>query len=894
MTSLFLVLSLPLWAQEPETPETTSDEIVEELPPLVKDPELLEYIQAPYPEKAKEEGLEGVVLLLIEIDEVGDVSFIEVLQSAGEEFDAAAIAAAWQFVFSPAEDANGPTPVQIEFEYGFVLDIQSVEGAIEDITQEIDYPVNLDGQVIEMGTKRPLKDFLIQAELSDGSIIETTTDTDGRYELKAFPAGIVKISCVYPEYERTTQAIEVFEDQRTSLRIWMKNLNYREDELVGIYRKPSADVSRRTLTMEEVRRIPGTFGDPVRVIQNLPGAARSPFGSGLLVIRGANPEDSAVYVDGIRIPIIYHLGGFVSILNADLIDSVDYLPGSYGVKYGRSLGGVVDVKTKEDFPEQNQLSWNTDILDSGGLVQGRVGEWGVAAAARRSYIDALLPIFTKNTAFTVKPRWFDYQFKLDHLERDNGKLSFFLFGFEDKLLVSTPDDVPQGTDPDNQGAFGTKYSTHRGYIKWTHNVNDELQLRLTPSFGIDKTDLEIGGIEIIQSQPMIEIRAESEWVPSEHFALIAGADFITGTFSFEAKLPFTIENLSSYDPLAERDPVSFGGDGYFYSPDFYLQGEVHPLKDADRWILYPGLRYGIGQVHGTDNLDPLVSVQGLDPRLSSRFMATEKLSLKGGVGLYTQWPQPFEVWRPSGSSELDLEKVLSAELGFEQKFTPSLKGDITFFNKKLYDLIVQNNAATSSADLLFTNKGIGRAYGMELIVKQDPVNNIFGWVSYTLSRSERNDDPNRNLALAVDEIPGSPSSGDWYLFDLDQTHILVVVAGYQLPRDIGISSKVQYVTGNPTTPYSGGIADLDQDSFMGYSTANYNSERLAPFFSVNFRTDKTFTFKRWQLETYVDLLNAIHGDNPEFVVYNYDYTESTYIGSLPFIPSIGFESNFTF
>ena len=53
--------------------------------------------------------------------------------------------------------------------------------------------------------------------------------------------------------------------------------------------------------MEEIRRVPGTFGDPVRVIQNLPGAARSPFGTGALVIRGANPEDSAVYVDGIRI-----------------------------------------------------------------------------------------------------------------------------------------------------------------------------------------------------------------------------------------------------------------------------------------------------------------------------------------------------------------------------------------------------------------------------------------------------------------------------------------------------------------------------------------------------------------------------------------------------------------
>ena len=902
MISLLLSLILPLWAQEPDPIETNTDdqtaeetdETVEELPPLVKNPELLEYVQAPYPEKAKEEEREGVVLLLIEIDEVGDVSFIEVLQSAGEDFDAAATAAAWQFVFSPAEDANGPTPVQIEFEYGFVLDVEEVEGAVEDTTQEIDYPVNLDGQVIEMGTKRPLTDFPIRAELSDGSIIETITDKDGNYELKAFPAGIVKISCTYPEYETSTREIEVFEDQRTSLRIWMKNLNYREDELVGIYRKPSADVSRRTLTMEEVRRIPGTFGDPVRVIQNLPGAARSPFGSGLLIIRGANPEDSAVYVDGIRIPIIYHLGGFVSVLNADLIDSVDYLPGSYGVKYGRSLGGVVDVKTKEEFPEQNQLSWSTDILDSGGLVQGRVGDWGVAAAGRRSYIDVFIPLFTQNSDFTVKPHWMDYQMKLDHLERDNGKLSLFIFGFKDVLEASTPDNVAQGTDPDAQGDLGTKYSTHRAYLKWTHNVNDELQLRFIPSYGIDKTAFQAGGISIDQTQPMFELRAESEWRPSEQLGLIAGTDIIIGDFSFEATLPFTIENMANYDPLAERDPVAFGGEGYFYSPDVYLQAELHPLNNIDRWVIYPGIRYGMGQVLAADNPDPLVSVQGWDPRISSRFMVTENSTFKGGVGLYTQWPQPFEVWRPSGSTGLDLEKVLSAEVGFEQQFTPSLKGDVTFFGKNLYDLIVQNNAATSSEDLLFTNEGIGRVYGMEMIVKQDPVNNFFGWISYTLSRSERNDYPNRETDLAVDEVPGSPSSGEWYLFDLDQTHILVGVAGYQLPRDFGISTQMQYVTGNPTTPYSGGIADLDQDFFMGYSTADYNSERLPSFFAVNFRADKTFTFKTWQLDTYIDLLNTIRGENPEFVIYNYDYTESTYIRGLPFIPSIGFDANFTF
>ena len=141
---LFLALTLPALAQEPPSPPTT--DVGEEEPlPLVKNPELLEYVQAPYPSAAQEEGREGTVLLLIEIDEVGDVSYIEVLESAGQDFDAAATEAAWNFVFAPAEDANGPTPVQIEFSYGFVLDASTVDGAVEDeqAKEEVSLPINL-------------------------------------------------------------------------------------------------------------------------------------------------------------------------------------------------------------------------------------------------------------------------------------------------------------------------------------------------------------------------------------------------------------------------------------------------------------------------------------------------------------------------------------------------------------------------------------------------------------------------------------------------------------------------------------------------------------------------------------------------------------------------------
>ncbi|MGC6510022.1 MAG: TonB family protein [Myxococcota bacterium] len=893
--SLLLTSSL-VFSQEP-TPQMdeVENESGEELPPLVKNPELQEYVQAPYPPEAKAEGREGTVLLLIEIDEAGDVSYIEVLRSAGADFDAAATEAAWEFVFSPAEDASGPVPVAIEFEYGFVLDASSVEGAIEDETEELELPINLDGVVKEMGTKRLLKDVSVRAELEDGTNIETTTSEEGYYAFRGLPKGLVKLEAVFPDFNGEIKSVAVTDTELTSVQLWLKNKNYRDDELVGVYRKPSADITKRSLSVEEIRRIPGTFGDPIRVIQNLPGAARSPFGTGLLIIRGANPEDSGVYVDGIRIPLIYHLGGIVSVLNADLIETVDYLPGSYGVQYGRTLGGVVDVKTKTTFPEQNKFSWSTDVLDSGGLLQVKAGDYGVAVAARRSYIDLFIPAFTQNTGFVIKPRWFDYQLKVTRLNKSKAPLSFFLFGFQDILRVSTPDDVPQGTDQDTQGDFDTDYATHRAYFMWEPRLSDTWRLRLTPSFGIDTNSISLGdGLRLNQANPYLEVRAESIWDLKEKHNVTAGMDFIGGQYRFDARFPFSIDNASNYDPLQERDSTAFEGKGYVWAPDLYVKAEFRPLKDPDRWLLSPGIRWSVIDLRDVISDTKLLQAWGWDPRLLSRFQVFEGGFLKSGIGIYTQPPQPFEVWRPEGDTQLEFERAYSSEIGWEQYFTDALRADVTFFGKYLDNLIVNNPAATNSGDLFYVNEGIGRVYGMEMIIRQAPVNRFFGWISYTLSRSERNNYPDRNDLLDEDDVPNSPSTGGWYLFDLDQTHILVAVAGYRLPYDFNISSKIQYVTGNPFTPYAGGVYDIDQDLYFAFPSSEYNSERLPPFVSLDLRFDKLFSFQKWQLETYADFLNVYRGENPEFTSYNYDYTESRYIRGLPFIPSLGFNAMVSF
>ena len=166
------------------------------------------------------------------------------------------------------------------------------------------------------------------------------------------------------------------------------------------------------------------------------------------------------------------------------------------------------------------------------------------------------------------------------------------------------------------------------------------------------------------------------------------------------------------------------------------------------------------------------------------------------------------------------------------------------------------------------------------MLRRARVDRFFGWLSYTLSKSERRDD--------LTDPDG------WYDFDFDQTHIFTGVGGIDLPRDRSISGRVQYVTGNPYTPYDTGIYDMDQDSYLGFATGPRNGERMPPYYAVDFRVDKLRTFKRWQLETYVDFLNVVHGINPEAVRYNYDYTESTFVKGLPFIPSPGFEARFFF
>ncbi len=860
--------------QDKNKPEQDKEETP--TPELVQIPKIQTFVDAAYPPAAKAAGLEATVGLVIEIDEAGKVLQAKVTRPAGHGFDEAALEAARKLLFTPAMGPEGPIAVAIEFDYRFVLS--------KDPKEEVEIPVNLRGTLREMGSRRPLAGVTVTANIGDwkGSDV---SGKDGHFSFRGVPEGKVILRARAAGYKGDERKVKIQAGEQATLTMWLKNSGNWSEEMVVLSERTEQEVVRRSITVKEIKKIPGTFGDPVRVIQNLPGTARAPFGTGMVVVRGSNPEDTAFYVDGIRVPLIYHLGGYVSILNEDIVGSVDYLPGGYGVEYGRSGGGVINVKTSQDYPDRFRVEWSTDILDSGGVVQGRAGKkgrWGVTAAGRRSYIDAFIPLFTKDSGFTVKPYWWDYQVKVDDLGLDNGRFTALMLGFGDRLYFGSPDSVAQGTDQDTQGNADVNYGAHRLIVQWARKFGDDLTVRVTPSVGLDQIGFSLGdSFRFSQKTWLTEVRADALWAVSEHLTLRPGVDVLAGPYDVIIEFPFSPEALASTDPLAEREDFSTTFKGSFWSPDPFLEMQIRPLKDPEKLLLVPGVRLNTMYF-------PAYGELSIDPRLAFRWSPLESTTLKGGSGLYHQPPQGPDLGFDAENITVGYERTWSTELGVEQRFGDTIEADLTVFSKKLDNLLVENQNYQSLDDPFFVNDGSGRVRGLEAMIRHNPVGNFFGWISYTLSKAERREVPLQDRGNSV------PSEADeWRPFEYDQTHILVALAGVELPRDWGVSGRFRYTTGNPYTPYDGAMYDADQDSYFPFQSGEALSDRLAPFMALDLRADKRFTFKRWWLEAYLDMLNVMRGENPEALRYNYDYTDSAPIRGLPFIPSPGIRAEFS-
>jgi len=825
-------------------------------------PVLTKFVPAVYPPEAEKAGLQADVILLIDVDEKGQVTRVEVTATAGHGFDEAATAAAQQFEFSPGRAGDEPVPVRITYKYRFLLK-----------KEEKPAQITLRGVVKERGTRSLLAGIPV-LHVQTGATTES--DAQGGFAL-SLPPGEATLRVDVPEYVLFETREKIEEGKRTEVTYYLERKNYDPYETIVRGRRPRKEVTQQTLEIQEVSRIPGTQGDTLKVVQNLPGVARPAFAGGEIIVWGSNPQDTGVYMDGVRIPRLYHFGGLRSVVNGSIVSDVNFVPGAYGARYGRGMGGIVEVGLRPPKDDRIHGEAAVDILDTSLLIEGPItSRTSFLAGARRSYVDAILEAATpEDVQFRTAPRYYDYQAMVRHASSGSGTFTTMVLGSDDKLEFLADD-----PDPNARVQLAGHDLFHRAILYWKKGLGKEQQVTGSASAGYSQTTF--SGTFARNAVVEFDIRnfdytarIEYERPLVRRLALVAGIDLEGRHGKATALSSGRGPREDEVDPQGLGAPLSEEATFDALAVGPYVEAPITLLDERLRIV--PGLRLDVyfasaylGTPDEIQRTDVLVEPRGL-----VRYQFTPRWAAKVAAGRYNQPPQieQGEFSRTYGNPKVLIQYDTQYAAGVEYQPRPKLHIETVGFYKDFRRLVVASNEPDEPP---LENEGIGHAYGGELLVRHDPTGRFFGWLAYTLMRSERRD-----------------HRGEEYrLFDFDQTHILTLVGSYRFGRNWEAGLRFRLTSGTPYNEVVGSYFNSETGQYEPIYSDQENDARLPAFHSLDLRIEKTWVFKSWLLSGYLELLNAYNRDNPEAIVYNYDFTERDYVSGLPILPVFGLKGQF--
>ena len=765
---------------------------------VTKLPRLTRFVEAESPRP-----LEAAVILTLDISATGAVTKVAVAESGGADFDAAAVAAASQFVFDPAEVDDRPAPSRVTYRYAFVLK-----------TAEPPPP-----------SPSPSPSPTPPPPPPPSPSPPDTIDVRGR-----------------PRARRET--------------------------------------NQTTISAEQARKVAGTQGDVLKVVQNLPGVSRPPVASGQIVVWGSAPRETRIYVDGVDLPALYHGSGLRSVISSDLVSSIDLVPGAFGAEYGRGLGGLVRVETRA-IPKGTHAIVSADTLDGSALVSTELGSRArVAIAARQGWLDRVLSATSAPDIgdFFPIPRYRDGQVKATLDLRRGEAVDAVLLGATDDLTRTVP-----SPDPASTRSEASHTGFWRAYLRYAIVADGGDTAIVAPFVGRDTSSLQQrfgeAPARLDIDSTRYGVRGSLRTRLSRILALTTGAD-VLGTESAIARAG----SLSL--PPREGDVAVFGqppGDELAADTWRTTIVDVGPHASADLKLgpvtVTPGLRFDAYLVEGSRKtpkvgLTPEIGFSRLEtafaPRLSARWQVVPRLALSAAYGAYHQAPEPEDLSPVFGTPDLALSRATHVTVGESLRLTDTLSAEVVAFQKTLKDLVVRSRLTNPLLARALTQNGEGRSYGVQLLLRQELWSGFFGWVSYAITRSERRYDGDES----------------WRAFDFDQPHVLSVVASQEVGR-WSFGARFRYASGNPRTPVIGSTYDARNDRYDPVFGAQ-NTLRIPAFWQIDVRVERAFAIgETARLLLFADVQNVTNRENAEEIVYSASFRERSTIRGLPTIAVVG-------
>ena len=704
------------------------------------------------------------------------------------------------------------------------------------------------GRVID-GRGRPIRGATVSLEAAGdargpAATGSATTDALGRYTIAGAPLG-AELVVVCDGY---AAGLATAAEQVGDIVLVPDAAASETITVTGEAPPPTQGAGK--LARADLERLPGGGNDPIRALDAMPGVVSFPLplADAGLAIRGSSPQDSKILVDDFEIPMLYHDIGFRSIVPAEAIDHLDYIPGGFDVGYGRATSGIVNVATRagdDHAAQQAELS----SADGSVLAQGRMRGGSYLLAFRRSVIDQLLPAILPDDldlALTTVPRYYDEQLRIDYAPSRAWALRLSSLGSDDVLELYTSHVVAPAQRLYDRTRFVRVTAAARYHDgPWTAN--------LALSGIAQQVVYERGTAQHLSvTSPGATARAEV----TRGLGDAGGLREVTWRLGSELAVSRSTIDLAmpaarrEGEPAAVDDPMDTSQRfaGAVWTPDFAAWTAVAASLDP-RIRLSAGLR-----------LDAFERIHdfAIQPRGELAVKLSPAVTARLSAGAYRRPPED--------QTEL-LDPMLAPERATQ------LIGGVTVQPREA--VRIQASAYATERSRLITrigdqliNSGRGTTLGAELLatLHDGP---WFGWLSYAYSHSTRVD------------APGGASR----LFDYDQPHSLNAVASYSFGR-WQLGGRFRLYSGLPQTPVLGAVFNSDTNLYTPIY-GPVNSTRAPIHHELDLRLDRHWRWGPVKMTYFLDIQNVYFNQSAVGYLYSFDYQQRTAYRSLPILPTAG-------
>ncbi len=659
-------------------------------------------------------------------------------------------------------------------------------------------------------------------------------------------------------------------------------------------------VSRYTMTVEDLKEVPGSFGDSLNALASLPGIIRSGGFLGELVIRGFYPDLNRYYLDDMPLYNPQHFGGLHSVINNDMMSEIDVFSSAYGADVAGGSGPVIRINTIDEVKEfsgnseVNVLSANafvktpiTEGFPHQGLVSPgedkqkdkSIGYYGFGG--RVSYYQVLVPTFvlllTGEEAREV-PQYYDYQGKVRYYLNHENSLSLILAGSFDGAIFIRDETTTDKLERAENGADPLTFDITATYdvafnnagLEYRYKPSESLHNRITAFAVLAQT---YQAVDLPSSSFMnnIYIRSRPDTYGIKNTLDISafdkavlwrsGAEAQYNHFVYDSRNPIPTNPLGGGFDL--NDETSFIVLESKKEADNFQAGAFTFLR-LKKWgvLLEPGVR--------SDYLQRTSEVT-VDPRAKAAIEFPTDTTVSFAYGTYSMFLQtnPFYFrGDPEAASYGSFVKPYVAThrvAGLEQKrglYFIKLEGFYNtvenMFTQAVHctDGSIPNSDLTCNTGEFRPGYSIGQMqmYGAEVLLRRDKrigSSDVFGWISYTWSRS-----------LIKNGVEGDPQN-EWSNSLYDQPHNIKVVIG-QTRGEHTISAKFQAYSGFPYNPIIGSTLDADYEAikasnFPSRYVPEYAATRSARY-DIDHSLDLRYAYRKkhsWgELIWYIEVINA--------------------------------------